>query len=146
MVNQKLLETCKAALECIAKLTPFPNPDAPEEIQYAMCQVAEYADGMRAKLRDAITEAEKQKIYNWIPVEEGLPPDTRWVWAYGPVQPEPTIAAYHADEKSRPGMYNPLENPGIGLRKAFLTGYLSRRQFRRKTRAVDILKYSIFVL
>lgn len=48
--------------------------------------------------------------FNWISVEEKLPPDTKLVWAYGSIQPEPTMASYHAEEKEAAWHVQPFKN------------------------------------
>ena len=50
-----LLEACKAALKCIAQLTPFPVGDA--ALDPAIEAAAKMADAVRAQLREAIREA-----------------------------------------------------------------------------------------
>jgi hypothetical protein len=52
-----LQAACKAALECIAKLTPFPTGN--KQTDAIIAGVADHTDRVRAQLREAIAEAER---------------------------------------------------------------------------------------
>ncbi len=56
--NPDLLEACEAALECIARLTPFPCGD--ESVDKAIEKTADYADETRDILRHAIKKAKPE--------------------------------------------------------------------------------------
>jgi len=58
-INNDLLDACKEALKCIARLTPFPVGDQPPELLRAINHTADYADEVRATLRQAIAKAEQ---------------------------------------------------------------------------------------
>ena len=55
-VNAEMLAACRAALQCIALLTPFPTGDPLTDP--AINRSADRADKVRAKLRRAIANAE----------------------------------------------------------------------------------------
>jgi len=59
IIKQDLLCACKEALQCIARLAPFPGGD---ESDTWLRINGDYVDGVRAKLRDAITNAGLQII------------------------------------------------------------------------------------
>ena len=54
--HDALLAACKAALQCIARLTPFPVGDP--LVDAAVNKSADYADEVRAQLRAAIAKGE----------------------------------------------------------------------------------------
>lgn len=58
-INQELLEACKAALLCISRLIPFRSGPELDIVAKAIDETADYADGIRGRLRIAIGNTEK---------------------------------------------------------------------------------------